>query len=69
MLNCYFDMALLIVENGRLCHEYQYAIINSQVCVLEFRKIIQIMAWPNEYIVVSCFEINYKQYVISDFIV
>ena len=47
----------------------QYAIINCQVCMLEIRKIIQGMAWPNEDIVVSCFEISYKQYVISDFIV
>ena len=47
----------------------QYATISCQACMLKIRKIIQIMAWPNEYIVVSCFEINYKQYVISDFIV
>lgn len=47
----------------------QYATINCQACMLEIRKIIQRMAWPNEYIVVSCFEISYKQYVISDFIV
>ena len=45
----------------------QYATISCQACTLKFRKIIQIMAWPNEYIVVSCFEINYKQYVIGDF--
>ena len=38
----------------------QYATINCQACMLEIRKIIQRMAWPNEYIVVSCFEISYK---------
>lgn len=47
----------------------QYVTISCQPCMLKIRKIIQIMAWPNEYIVISCFEISYKQYVISDFIV